>query len=261
MKALKQMEKIAEWLSPPDPSTNLNHARELHQSGTGQWLLDSDKYKLWKATPGSFLWLYGIPGCGKTIISSTVVADLQDRKATAQSLLYFYFNFTDASKRLTENAVRSLADQLYHTSACTRGVLNTLFEACKEQQPSPRRLQVAFQDMLNECKEVWIVLDGLDECDTRSQYDANGIMPWLTNMKKSSKNIHLLVTSRPEQDIKFVIEEWAAPTQIISLQSDLVADDIGAYIKTKVDQMNRWRSRPDIQDLVKNTLKAKADGM
>ncbi|KAK4205993.1 nucleoside phosphorylase domain-containing protein, partial [Rhypophila decipiens] len=78
------LEKIRNWLKPPDPSRNFNNARTLHHENTGQWFLDSEAYLKWK-TPyvkgakdcNSFLWLNGIPGCGKTILSSSVVADLE----------------------------------------------------------------------------------------------------------------------------------------------------------------------------------------
>ena len=57
--------KIREWLSPPDPSLNYDKALEQRQADTGLWFLESPDYSKWKIDPASFLWLYGIPGCGK----------------------------------------------------------------------------------------------------------------------------------------------------------------------------------------------------
>lgn len=251
--------KITAWLSPPDPSTNLNEARKLHYSGTGQWLLESDRYQLWKMTPASFLWLYGIPGCGKTILSSTVITDLQQHNGASLTLLYFYFNFTDKSKRSTENAMLSLICQLYHQDIVARGVLDKIY-AGANGRPGIEKLKTTLTDMLGVSKEAWIVLDGLDECESRGQHAADGVMPWIKSIR-SAVNVHLLVTSRPEQDIKSAIESWADAEQIIPLQSNLVADDIGAYIDSKVNQMERWRDRPAIQQQMRTTLNSKADGM
>ena len=186
-------DRITQWLCPPDPSTNLNKARELHQQGTGQWLLYSDQYKSWKATPASFLWLCGKPGSGKTILSSTIIIDLQHHKTSSQNLLYFYFNFTDGSKRSTENAIRSLITQLYHKNASTRGVLDPIYKLSSEK-PGIEKLKLVFEAMLHVCGDAWIILDGLDECETRGQHAAGGITQWIKSIRLST-NVHLLVTS------------------------------------------------------------------
>ncbi|KAJ3497611.1 hypothetical protein NLG97_g1762 [Lecanicillium saksenae] len=237
--------KITEWLSAPDPSSNLNKARELYQHGTGQWLLDSHRYQSWMGSPSSFLWLYGIPGCGKTILSSTVIANLQQQDRPSRSLLYFYFDFTDTTKRSTENAVRSLICQLYHKQAATREILKSVYEKTAKfgTKPGIQMLITTLKAMLDNCETAWIVLDGLDECETRDQHATDGVMRWI------------------EQDIKSTIQSWADEERIIPLQSNLVADDIGAYIDTAVSQIDRWRKRPDIQESIKTTLKSKADGM
>ena len=256
------LDKIVQWLSAPDPSTNLNKARELHQPGTGQWLLDSDKYRSWKTQPGSFLWLYGIPGCGKTILSSTVVADLQRHPLTSQGLLYFYFIFTDVEERSTENAVRSLINQLYNKNTEAQEVLDnfyTLHEKGREQ-PTCSSLQKVLQNMIAKCLDVWIILDGLDECETRGEIATNSVMLWVRELRHSP-NVHILITSRPEEDIKSCIEAWASAEEIVPLQCYLVADDISAYIRAKVERINRWQSQPEIQTLIATTLSERADGM
>jgi hypothetical protein len=43
------------------------------------------------------LWLFGIPGCGKTIPSSAIVKNL-DSILSSQPLLYSYFDFSDTGK-------------------------------------------------------------------------------------------------------------------------------------------------------------------
>ncbi|KAJ2979195.1 hypothetical protein NQ176_g3397 [Zarea fungicola] len=256
-------EKITKWLSSPDPSTNLNKARELHQPGTGQWLLDSEIYKEWKTAPASFLWLHGIPGCGKTILSSTVVADLANDPVASEYLVYFYFNFTDVNKRSTENAVRSLIDQLYRKSASARAVVDSLYATHEKSggQPAHASLQQVLCDMIVKCCNVWIVLDGLDECETRGRYTTDSVLTWIENLRSSLPNVHILITSRAEEDIQSSFEAWAGAKEIVSLQSGLVADDIGAFVYTKVQQMARWRAHPDTQNLIMTTLNERANGM
>ena len=52
--------KFKEWLNAPDPSINHNNIRKKHHKGTGQWLLDDERYVAWKEQSNSFLWINGI---------------------------------------------------------------------------------------------------------------------------------------------------------------------------------------------------------
>jgi hypothetical protein len=53
-------EKIAKWLSPPDPSITHNRLLVEHHKGTGNWFLKSETFKIWRQTPASCLWIHGI---------------------------------------------------------------------------------------------------------------------------------------------------------------------------------------------------------
>ncbi|KAK6843411.1 hypothetical protein PG987_004271, partial [Apiospora arundinis] len=238
------LDKIRRWLSPLDPSTNLNKAREQHCRGTGQWFLDSDQYFKWKTDRHPFLWLNGIPGCGKTIFSSSVVADLEQSTAS-ESLIYFYFGFNNIEKQSLEKAVRSLIAQLYYKRKDTRADVDTLYRSY----------------MLQRVGEVWLILDALDECHLQDDSFANGLLLWIKRIRESGVNVHMLVTSRPEYDIKAAIEGWACDDEIIPLQSSLVEADIEAYIKVRINQVDEWRARPDIQKEIENTLVQKANGI
>jgi hypothetical protein len=163
--------KIRQWLSAPDPSTNYQKALKLRQADTGLWLLDSDAYTRWKKAAPTPLWLYGIPGCGKTILSSTVLHDVlqhcQDNpgKATA----YFFFDFNDKQKQDPEMMVRSLLCQLSQQSINIPASLDALFSSCEsgQRQPSIHALMDALQSMIQDLPQSYIVIDALDECTQR----------------------------------------------------------------------------------------------
>ncbi|PZC88567.1 vegetative incompatibility protein HET-E-1, partial [Pyrenophora tritici-repentis] len=72
----EKLSKIRSWLSAPDPSTNYHKAHKQRQAETGVWLLEGEQFTTWKESAASRLWLYGIPGCGKTILSSTIIEHL-----------------------------------------------------------------------------------------------------------------------------------------------------------------------------------------
>jgi hypothetical protein len=48
-----------DWLSPTKISSLHNNLKDRRTPGTGQWLLDSTKYKRWRHSPSGLLWLNG----------------------------------------------------------------------------------------------------------------------------------------------------------------------------------------------------------
>ncbi|KAJ1329892.1 ankyrin repeat domain-containing protein 50 [Microdochium nivale] len=260
--ASDQLDKIRRWLTPPDPSTNFNKARQQHHDGTGQWLLQSDTYIKWKKERNSFLWLIGIPGCGKTVLSSSVVNELR-HSTTSLSLVYFYFSFNDIAKQSAKQAVQSLITQLYNSRTDLQKDVDTLFSSYNNggRQLDTASLFKLLHSMIEQAGEIWIVLDALDECGERNDESAYGLFPWIKSLGNINSNVHLLVTSRPEQDIQAAFETWDRASEVIPLKSDLVSDDISAYIKEQTAAITRWRNRPDIREKIETTLVAKAGGM
>ncbi|KAI0188487.1 hypothetical protein EV127DRAFT_367996 [Xylaria flabelliformis] len=266
LQADAHLNTIRNWLSPSDPSTNFNDALELCHPGSGQWLLRHTAYSTWKSKNNSFLWLCGIPGCGKTVLTSTILHDLKQDEARSTGLLYFYFTFNDTSKQHLEDAIKSLVSQLYSNSNKARECLDSLYKSCEkgERQPSLDDLCTTFQNMVQKAGEVCIILDALDECETRNVQQSKDLLSWIESLRNTELTIHLLVTSRPEQDIKSAIESCTCGQDIINIQSDLIEEDIRSYIQTRVRKhplLGRWQTRPDVQGEIETALMEKASGM
>ncbi|KAK8040286.1 hypothetical protein PG991_000074 [Apiospora marii] len=235
---------------PPDPSINFNIAREQHQQGTGKWLLESDQYRKWKTERNSFLWLKGISGCGKTILSSSVITDLE-QGATFPNLVYFYFDFNDTDKQSVEKAVRSLIAQLYYKRPDLRSEVDAqyLWHGNGGRQPGSASLFTLFQNMVRHAGESWIVLDALDECQAQD----NRLFTWIQTFRNANLNIHFLATSQPKQDLQTRIEKWAG-VEIIVLDSDRIWGDINSYIKARTKQMVRWQYLPEVRKEIEDKL-------
>src|SRR3569833_1116071 len=117
--------------------------------------------------------------------------------------------------------------------------------------------------MAQHAGELWVVLDGLDECKVEQQRRRE-LLDWIQDFHDGSSTIHLLVTSRPEQDIQAALEKWAPVDSSISLQSELVQKDISSYVCWEVrkgERLDRWRGRVDVQRLIEDALTEKAHGM
>lgn len=256
--------KIHRWLSAPDPWLNYKKALKERQAGTGTWFTESKQYVHWKTEPDSFLWLHGIPGCGKTILSSTIIEDVfyHCHHDPTKAVVYFYFDFNDDEKQQPEKMIRSLITQLSLRYKGTSRVLAALFSshANGERQPTSDALLTTLRQMTQEFDETFVILDALDECKEIQpllEY-IDEIVAW-----KIGK-LHILATSRRENDIKESLEPLINDENIICIQSELVTNDIRTYIHERLltdRRLRRWQKKPEVQREIETTLMGKAAGM
>ncbi|KAI1264390.1 hypothetical protein F5Y18DRAFT_417729 [Xylariaceae sp. FL1019] len=257
--------RVGSWLSPPDPSTNYNNALKSRHPGSGKWLLKHPAYLGWESERNSFLWLTGIPGCGKTVLSSTIIEHLM--KEGASNILYFYFDFNDKNKQEFDKMLRSLANQIYNSCRDARKQLDTLYtsHAQGSQQPTSDLLHATLSRMMQQAENVHIILDALDECPKRNEHQSGGLLSWIHAIHQSHPNVHLLLTSRPEHDIMTNIQSWARDQDIISIQNNLIQEDIDAYVRGRLRGIGilsqRWRTRPDVRNEIEDALMKQSNGM
>ncbi|USP80476.1 hypothetical protein yc1106_07750 [Curvularia clavata] len=256
--------KIREWLAPPDPSTNYQKALKQRQDDTGLWFLESDQYAEWKKSMVSFLWLYGIPGCGKTILSSAILQNILQHCEgdPAKVVAYFFFDFNDKQKQNAELMVRSVICQLSQQCVEIPASLDTLFSSCDngQRQPSLHALLEVLQHMMRGFPFVYIVFDALDECYGRAE-----LMDILETMSAwQLENSHTLLTSRKERDIQSSLEKFIHKQDKICLQSKLVDKDIQKYVQQRLyddKDLSRWKKDPALRQDIETTLMKGAQGM
>jgi len=130
---------------------NYNKALEERFAETGIWFTESLVASNWKTAPGSYLWLYGILGCGKTILSSTIIESIFDHCSNNSSLaiLCFYFDFNDAKKQRPESMIRSLIIQLSLQCISVPQTLNSHYKTCTDGQR-----QLAYDSLLETLQQM-----------------------------------------------------------------------------------------------------------
>ena len=258
----ERLGKICSWLSAPDPSTNYHKAHKQRQAKTGLWLLESAKFAKWKESVASRLWLYGIPGCGKTILSSTIIEHLLQhchnniRMVTA----YFFFDFNDAQKQNPELMLRSLLCQLLQRSVGIPKGVDALFSSCEngQRKPSLYALLDVTRQVAQEFVHVYIALDALDECKQRQ-----GLMDVLETVAAwQLGNVHLLMTSRKERDIESSLDSYVKDT--ICLQRDVVDRDIQRYMQQRLSDdktLAKWNKHDAVRQKIEAAIMCRARGM
>ncbi|KAH9963673.1 hypothetical protein BGW80DRAFT_1542385 [Lactifluus volemus] len=261
-------DRLLSWLSPPDPSENHNTALRAHHERTSQWLFQNTIFNEWKST-GSLLWLYGNPGSGKTVICSTIIQDIMSLcDAGRASVAYFYFDFRDTKKQSCQEMLHSLLIQLSAQSNHSFDTLSRLHSKHDHgtRLPSDDAMMECLKEMLSTAGQnsTYIIIDALDECPNTSGITSP--REHVFNLLKKLVELHLpslyvCVTSRPEIDIRLVLESLTQ--NCLSLHNENgQMEDIISYIKFVVDSddaMRRWKEEDKI--LVIETLSENAGGM
>jgi hypothetical protein len=227
-------------------------------------LLQSEKLKKWREGAASRLWLHGIPGCGKTILSSTIIEHLQQHcdDDSGKVTVYFYFDFNDAQKQNPELMLRSLLFQLLQRSVIIPKCVDALFWSCGsgQQQPSLHVLLEVAPQVMRQFTHVYIVLDALDECTQRFE-----LMEMLETVAGWQLDIvHLLMTSRKQRDIEMSLKTYVKEDDTVGLQGDVVDEDILRYVQQRLQDdkgLAKWNKDADIRQEIETALMCGARGM
>ncbi|KAJ4986108.1 pfs domain-containing protein [Stagonosporopsis vannaccii] len=260
----EKLGKIYKWLSPPDPSTNYHKAQKQRQANSGLWLLESERFAVWKETAASRMWLYGIPGCGKTILSSTIIEQLlrHCHDDTSMVTAYFYFDFNDIEKQDPQLMLSSLLCQLLHRSSAIPKGIDKLVVSCDsgQRQPSLGALLEVTLQVMQQFTHVYIVLDALDECPQRLE-----LMDVLCTVAGwQLHNVHVLMSSRKERYIETSLKKYIKEEDTLCLQRDVVDKDIQRYVQQRLSDdkdLAKWDKDAAIRQEIETALMRGACGM
>ncbi|KAN0118906.1 hypothetical protein V8E52_004678 [Russula decolorans] len=263
---------LRKWLSPPDPSTNHNIECNAHHKGTATWFFEGRTYKEWKSTASeSLLWIHGKPGSGKSILCSAIIQDIEAMcDASQATMAYFYFDFRDINKQHWRDLVPSLLIQLSAQSGPRCDILSRLHSNHDSgaRQPNDDILTRCLKEMLTlpDQRPIYLIFDALDECSNVSGIPTprKRVLQLVTELVDLHiPNLHICVTSRPEVDIRDVLEPLTSRRVSLHDQSGQ-KKDIEDYIRSVVYSnsetiMRRWRKED--KELVIEVLSERADGM
>ena len=255
-----QFRKIVDWLSPPDPWANHASARRHHEPETGSWLLQSDQYKRWRDGHNRHLWLYGKAGCGKTILTSTVIEDLQLHCENTRNagLAVFYFSFSDTGKQSFDSLLCSLVAQLGWKEP-GRTTLQQKYDKPNRRLLGPEALQEVLLSSILQFDDVFMLVDGLDECPDRDNARRN-TLDCLGRLSQKAPNFKIFATSRELLDIRESMVALGAAVFPISTRP--VNVDIGRYVSRELSRDRKLSTLDEAtKTLIMETFEEKVDGM
>ncbi|CAN9214993.1 unnamed protein product [Alternaria alternata] len=254
----REVLEILKWLDAPDPTTNHTQARVRYETGTGEWLLNSQGYQDWISGSSPLLWLHEKAGCCKTILCSTVIEQVFGRVSGQDNVAfaYFYFSFSDAQKQNYTSVLLSMVAQLSRKRS-VHPLLRAAYSQAPSQKPSSEVLEHIFLALLEESRTSYLVVDALDEC---SEEQREKILEGFRRITQSLPEIRLPITSRKEADIEDLLSSW--PVTRFTIDEESVNQDIDLYVKNALATDRKLVKLPSAtKKEIEDEFRKKSDGM
>ncbi|KAK6513996.1 hypothetical protein TWF506_008426 [Arthrobotrys conoides] len=231
----KENFEILNWLTPIDYGPQQGDIFRSRQSGTGQWLFESTEYQSW-LTSKQVLFCPGIPGAGKTVLTSIVINDLITRFSTSTSseigIAYVYCSFKRNHEQKLDDLLASLLKQLLQNQTPLPQVIKDLHQRHLGNRTRPSREDVieTLKSVINAYSRVFIIIDALDEFP-----ESNGRANFISELfdLHDNHNVNILATSR---FIPQITEKFKSHTIFEIHAHD---EDVQKYLDNQISQSEK----------------------
>ncbi|KAK6519660.1 hypothetical protein TWF281_003482 [Arthrobotrys megalospora] len=257
---LEEEERVIEWLTPTDYGSQQSDFLSRRYPGTGTWLLESKEYRKWvEATSGgTTLFCPGIPGAGKTILTSIVINDLlgKYKDDPETGIAYVYFNF---KRQIREDEFLAyLLKRLSQASSVLPENVRKLYDQHKKgkTRPTIEEIWVALGSVMAMYQRLFIAIDALDECQIHEVGGCRGrILDRLFKLQSGHK-VNIFATSRYILDITTRFKDERSTMLEIRAHNE----DIRGYLDGQISQSKRALLESHQEEIKEEITKA-VDGM
>jgi hypothetical protein len=249
---------IINWLTPVDYSTQQSDFLARRQEKTGLWLLDSDEFQRWLNKSKQTLFCPGIPGAGKTMITSIAVDNLCTRFQNDPSVgvAYLYCNYRRQDEQKPADIFASLLKQLIQERPSLPESIRSMHGLHKDRQsrPSFEEILSVLHSTVTDYSRVFIFIDALDEYQTSD--GRHRILLSEIFRLQAETGVSLFVTSR------FIPEIMKGFEGCISLEIRASEEDVKRYLDGHMPQLPSFTSgKPGLQETIKTEITKAVDGM
>ncbi|KAK5232289.1 hypothetical protein LTR47_006502 [Exophiala xenobiotica] len=232
--------------------------RGLRAVNACQWIDEEPKFIKWyNATTSSQLVLFGHMGCGKTVITAHVIEELirmNGNKLPRPLVCYHYCANDERGKALY--IYSSLILQLLDQQEGFKVEFDRWYEKTRKSEiRDPAQSPEDLGNFLSTCvesldRELFVVIDGLDECDSESQRE---LIALLTRLSDKAHRLKVFFSSRPQEGIENLLQGAAQIRWNPTLERDAVM--VEYIVKRSLSEFP-----PVIQSLVAERLSTLAQG-
>ncbi|KAI2617638.1 hypothetical protein GGS26DRAFT_403231 [Hypomontagnella submonticulosa] len=252
----RQDDELLEWLTPLNFGQQQSEYCEIRQQGTGQWFLSCESYRDWVDGMNQILFCPGNPGAGKTILTSIVVDDLEEKfdGDSTVGIAYVYCNYNSEETQKPKDLISSLLKQLLLRQPSLLRNIQALYDKHKQGQRRPTLDEIfkILETVANGFSRVFLIVDALDEYQSSSRGE---FLEKISCLRAGSRT-NIFATSRPIPEI-----EKALPDKL-TVEVQATEDDILKYLSGRLAKLPRVVSgNKDLQDKITSSIVEAADGV
>jgi NACHT domain len=220
--------------------------------------LDSTKYQDWLSTSKQILFCPGIPGAGKTILTSIMIDDICRRfhQDHTVGIAFIYCNFRRKDEQGIVQLLANLLKQLSQSQSSVPKVVEKLHEHHTERQtqPSLAEISTALQSVVALYSRVFVVIDALDECQEHDGCHTR-LLKEIFNLR-AKYGVNFFATSR---FIAEIVTEFEGCPSLVVRASD---KDLRSYLDGYLLNLPSFvRRSPELQERVRESIIEAVDGM
>jgi hypothetical protein len=174
-------------------------------------------------------------------------------------LAFIYCNYEKKLTQSIEYFLGAIVRQLVERRPAIPKEVRTLYEKHrgKEIRPTCEEYVALLRSLAQECSEVYVVIDALDECVDKNRGTIwNGL---LSQLKSSIPNLRLLCTSRDIEDIAGTLS-GSTRIEIRATEADIRAY-VQAQVKSEASLLQICQPDPHLQNKIPQAIASNAEGM
>lgn len=207
----------------------------LKHPGTNEWIKDTAQYSKLMTIPSSeCLCIYGIPGSGKSVLSSSIVESRTvTSSAGASAVCHYYCDFADPASLDPYCLVATLLKQVLQAIPLGAFSEEKHFPF-DEGKPLPS-LEVARQFFIGKLcgfSDAYVVLDGIDELALDDQPIVLAVINAILTDHPKAK---VIITSRSEE---YWLKRAMQSRFSLRLSQSFVGDDIARVLHDELNKFN-----------------------
>ncbi|KAI9667757.1 MAG: hypothetical protein M1821_000574 [Bathelium mastoideum] len=255
----KDAHGLLDWLSTSNQSEYFTELSSKHLEGTGNWLVESSKFKAWRQGSRRCLLLHGIAGSGKTFLCAAAIKYLntERRRNPSETLCYFFFRNQSSQQPsdLLRHVVRSACnpDQEHLRTERHNHLRRTFMgKFLRGETPSDDDL-LAFLAKIRE--KIYLIVDAVDECGKielrMEQSETRRAVTKLLTRLGSIDSLNVLISCREGAvltDVKKALEPLQKKSSFAFIDFAMEDPDVNADIQRLIDDRLQENLKDFLED-------------